>query len=59
MKNNKVEQLENLLSLMGEAERKYCRKQEAGLTFWYDMGVVYIDADAVRALIEYYKSEEE
>lgn len=54
-----VEKLENLLTLMGEAERKYCTKQEARVSFWYDAdAIVYVDADAVRALIEHYKTKE-
>lgn len=55
-----VEKLERLLLLMGEMERKHCNKEYAKVDFWASLDdAIYIDADAVRALIEYYKSEEE
>lgn len=54
-----VEKLERLLTLMGEMERKHCDKEYAGLDFWASLDdTIYIDADAVRALIGFYKTKE-
>lgn len=59
MKNNKVEQLVALRSLMGEAERKYCEKQNAMVDFWANGdAMIMIDAGAIDALIDYYKAKE-
>ena len=51
-----VAQLEELIEIMNDYERKYCYKGTVGLDFWGSSdGMVFIDKSAVEIVLDYYK----